>query len=347
MPTQVYRRVLSVDWLISADELKAELPISQELADRVFGWTTTVENILAGRDPRLLVMCRPCSVLDPAASLAHARLMLKWQQQFPNLFLMDGAFVDKPRSRMVSPADWPGFMNDPHRDGSYDTNLGVRLSRQLMIDMVTLGIPLGMEYMDMYAAECFDDLISYAALGARTVSNPKLRQAASGFGMSVGCKNDETGELDGGIRAIQTVMHPQVVPAPHTNNLMSLIRTAGNPYAHLIQRGGTNGPNYDLDGVDEMLTEAGITTGRVIDLSHGNSGKDPRKHLQIAKRVARRIRNGENIVGVSWEGFLVAGRQDHVGIPLNQLVFGQSGTDACNSSDESEEIMEVLNDAAA
>ena len=316
-----------------------ELPISDNAAGLVHQTRQEVAELVHGKDNRLLVIIGPCSIHDPKAALEYASRLLPLRKQYEKeLLIVMRVYFEKPRTTV----GWKGLINDPHLDGTFDINFGLRQARKLLLALNDMGMPASTEFLDMITPQYYADLISWGAIGARTTESQVHRELASGLSCPVGFKNGTDGNLKIAIDAIGAANHPHhflsVTKAGHS----AIVHTAGNPDCHVILRGGKE-PNYSSEHVQaaaEQLTQAGVTPKLMVDFSHANSRKDYRRQMEVAQDVARQIRNGENnIMGVMVESHLVEGRQD------KPECYGQSITDACIGWAQTEELLALLAEA--
>jgi len=295
--------------------------------------------LVHGRDKRLLLIIGPCSIHDPEAALEYARKLLPLRKKYEKeLLIVMRVYFEKPRTTV----GWKGLINDPHLDGTFDINFGLRQARRLLLALNDMGMPASTEFLDMITPQYYADLIAWGAIGARTTESQVHRELASGLSCPVGFKNGTDGNLKIAIDAIGAASHPHhflsVTKAGHS----AIVHTAGNADCHVILRGGKE-PNYDSDHVKaaaEQLTKAGVTPKLMVDCSHANSRKDYTRQMEVAQDVAQQLRAGENnIMGLMVESHLVAGRQD------KPEVYGQSITDACIGWDATEEMLALLAEA--
>ena len=316
-----------------------ELPISDNAAGLVHQTRQEVAELVHGKDNRLLVIIGPCSIHDPKAALEYASRLLPLRKQYEKeLLIVMRVYFEKPRTTV----GWKGLINDPHLDGTFDINFGLRQARKLLLALNDMGMPASTEFLDMITPQYYADLISWGAIGARTTESQVHRELASGLSCPVGFKNGTDGNLKIAIDAIGAANHPHhflsVTKAGHS----AIVHTAGNPDCHVILRGGKE-PNYSSEHVKaaaEQLTQAGVTPKLMVDFSHANSRKDYRRQMEVAQDVARQIRDGENnIMGVMVESHLVEGRQD------KPECYGQSITDACIGWAQTEELLALLAEA--
>ena len=316
-----------------------ELPISDTAADLVHQTRQEIADLVHGRDKRLLLIIGPCSIHDPEAALEYARKLLPLRKKYEKeLLIVMRVYFEKPRTTV----GWKGLINDPHLDGTFDINFGLRQARRLLLALNDMGMPASTEFLDMITPQYYADLIAWGAIGARTTESQVHRELASGLSCPVGFKNGTDGNLKIAIDAIGAASHPHhflsVTKAGHS----AIVHTAGNANCHVILRGGKE-PNYDSDHVKaaaEQLTKAGVTPKLMVDCSHANSRKDYTRQMEVAQDVAQQLRAGENnIMGLMVESHLVAGRQD------KPEVYGQSITDACIGWDATEEMLALLAEA--
>src|SRR5881409_2657111 len=320
--------VESIRPLLPPAILLEELPLS-ETGSVVVGRTRTdVIRILTGEDDRLIVVVGPCSIHDPAAGLDYARRLKQLADELGrDLRLVMRVYFEKPRTTV----GWKGLINDPHLDGSFAINEGLRLARRLLLDLVALGLPSGSEFLDPITPQFTSDLVTCGAIGARTTESQVHRELASGLSMPVGFKNGTDGSIQIAIDAVRAARHPHQFLGVTEQGLCAIVATRGNPDCHVILRGGASCPNYDAVSVQKTaagLVDAGLAPRLMVDTSHGNSDKDYRRQPVAAHDLAEQVAHGENaIFGVMMESFLVDGRQDLKNPAA--LRYGQSITDAC------------------
>lgn len=317
-----------------------ELPVSEKSSEIVHEARNEISDIIHGKDNRLVVIVGPCSIHDPQAAIEYASRLQPLRQRYADeLAIVMRVYFEKPRTTV----GWKGLINDPHLDGSYDINAGLRLARRLLLEINNMGMPASTEFLDMITPQYYADLISWGAIGARTTESQVHRELASGLSCPVGFKNGTDGNLKIAIDAIGAAIHPHhflsVTKAGHS----AIVATEGNPDCHIILRGGKE-PNYSAEHVNnavEQLNKAGFAGHRVmIDLSHANSRKDFSRQPEVAENVAQQIEQGEqNIMGVMIESNIVEGRQD------KPVVYGQSITDACIGWETTEKVLERLSQA--
>ena len=287
-----------------------------------------VKDILHRRSERLLVVIGPCSIHDPAAAVAYAeKLSQERKKHQEDLEILMRVYFEKPRTTV----GWKGLINDPHLDGSFVINEGLRRARRILLDLAELGLPAGCEFLDPISPQFTSDLVSWGAIGARTTESQVHRELASGLSMPVGFKNGTDGGVQIAIDAVRAATHPHQFLGVTEQGLCAIVATRGNPDCHVILRGGASGPNYDAASVQKTaaaLIDAGLAPRLMVDTSHGNSDKDYRKQPIAAHDLAEQVAHGEHaIFGVMMESFLVDGRQDLKNPAA--LRYGQSVTDAC------------------
>lgn len=330
-------RIKDIKEVTSPARLHEELPITDKASETVYRTRQTIQKVLNGSDDRLLVIVGPCSIHDPEAARDYAKkLKLLIDELAGELLIVMRVYFEKPRSTV----GWKGLINDPHLDGSFQINEGLRLARKLLLDLAKTGIPAGTEYLDVVSPQYVTDLISWGAIGARTTESQVHRELASGLSCPVGFKNATNGSLDAAMAAVISASKPHHFLSLTMNGHSAIFSTTGNPDCHIILRGGKK-PNYDAQSVNETankLAQAGLRPQMMIDCSHGNSSKDPEQQRLVARNVAEQIAAGDKrIIGVMLESHLVAGRQDV--IPDTPLIYGQSITDACMGWEESEQLL--------
>ena len=316
-----------------------ELPISDAAADLVHQTRQEIADLVHGRDKRLLLIIGPCSIHDPEAALEYARKLLPLRKKYEKeLLIVMRVYFEKPRTTV----GWKGLINDPHLDGTFDINFGLRQARRLLLALNDMGLPASTEFLDMITPQYYADLISWGAIGARTTESQVHRELASGLSCPVGFKNGTDGNLKIAIDAIGAASHPHHFLSVTKAGQSAIVHTVGNADCHVILRGGKE-PNYDSGHVKaaaEQLTKAGVTPKLMVDCSHANSRKDYTRQMEVAQDVAQQLRAGENnIMGLMVESHLVAGRQD------KPEVYGQSITDACIGWDATEEMLALLAEA--
>ena len=342
MPTTADVRIRSTRPLISPAILEDELPLSDQAAASVNAARRAVARVVTGEDDRLLAIVGPCSVHDPVAALEYARRLAPLAQRLaPDLLVVMRVYFEKPRTVV----GWKGLINDPALDGSFQINRGLRLARQLLLDVTEVGLPIATEFLDTTLGQYYADLISWGAIGARTVESQIHRELASGLSMPVGFKNRTDGDLQVAVDAILSAQHPHCFPSLTHQGAPAVLTTSGNEHGHLVLRGGSRvGPNFEAPHIAEakaLLKQAGAPEAILVDCSHANSGKRFDRQPAVADNVAQQIAGGEKaIIGVMLESHLVGGAQKVE--PGKPLTYGQSITDGCLAFDDVVPVLEGL-----
>jgi len=321
-------RISQLKPLIPPAILMEEVPISEAVSSLVSRTREDVAKVLAGQDPRLVVIVGPCSIHDPEAGLDYAQRLAGLAAEVrDDLLVIMRVYFEKPRTIV----GWKGLINDPHLDGSFAINEGLRKARRFLLDVNALGLPAGTEFVDPITPQFIADLVSWGAIGARTSESQVHRELASGLSMPVGFKNGTDGAVQGAIDAVRSAAHPHQFLSVTKQSVAAIVVTNGNPQCHVILRGGTSGPNFSAahaKTVSADLERAGLAPRLMIDCSHANSGKDHRRQPGVAHDIAAQIAAGSSsIFGIMMESFLADGRQSVS--PGTPLVYGQSITDAC------------------
>jgi len=337
-------RIDSLRPLLPAAILLEEIPISSEHEAFVAGKRAEVARILRGDDDRLLVVVGPCSVHDTAAALEYAeRLHGEAERLAADLLVVMRVYFEKPRTTV----GWKGLINDPHLDGTFQINTGLRLARGLLRDLADRKVAAGCEFLDTISPQFTADLVTWGAIGARTTESQVHRELASGLSVPVGFKNGTGGSVKLAVDAVRAARDPHHFLSVTKQGLAAIVATRGNPECHVILRGASSGPNYDVESVARTvaLLEAVDAEPRVmVDCSHGNSRKDHRRQPEVAGDIAARIAAGDrSIFGLMLESHLVGGRQDY--LPGAPMTYGQSITDACLAWDETIPVLETLAEA--
>ncbi len=336
-------RVKEIKELVPPSHVLREFPVSETAAKLTYETRDAIHRILHGADDRLLVIMGPCSIHDVKAAREYAgKLRAEKERMAGDLLVVMRVYFEKPRTTV----GWKGLINDPNLDGSFRINEGLRIARQLLLDLNDMGMPVGCEYLDMITPQYIADLVSWGAIGARTTESQIHRELASGLSCPVGFKNGTDGNTRIAVDAIRAAQAPHhflsVTKAGHS----AIVSTSGNEDCHIILRGGAR-PNYDAASVDaaaRSLAESGVPARLMVDFSHGNSSKKPENQVDVARDVAGQIAGGEaRIFGVMLESHLKAGRQDLV--PGKELVYGMSITDGCIGWEDSRKVLETLADA--
>jgi 3-deoxy-7-phosphoheptulonate synthase len=340
-------RILETTLLNSPDAITSEIALTERSAELVTRARTETQEVIHGRDRRLLVIVGPCSIHEPAAALEYAARLSRLRDRVAKeLLIVMRVYFEKPRTTV----GWKGLINDPHLDGTFDIPTGIRRARTLLRDLAEMGIPSATELLDPIIPQYIADLVTWTAIGARTTESQTHREMASGLSMPVGFKNGTDGSLGVAINAMITASRTHSFLGIDGSGRVGVVRTAGNPNTHLVLRGGHQGPNYAADAVFRasiQCRQAGINSRILIDASHDNSGKNHERQPDVLTEVGGQVRGGsEHVLGVMIESNLVAGRQELRS--KSDLVYGQSITDACIDFPTTERaLLELANDAAA
>ena len=335
-------RITEVRPLIPPAILLEELPITERISNVVSDARQAIGAAVLGRDPRLVVIAGPCSIHDTKAALEYAeRLHTLAQRYKDHLIVAMRSYFEKPRTSV----GWKGLINDPDLDESYHINKGLRLARQLLLDVNDMGLPTASEFLDTQVPQHIADLTSWVAIGARTTESQVHRELASGLSMPVGFKNGTDGNTQTAVDAVVAARSPHWFPSVTKQGVSAIFQTTGNDTCHVILRGGTRtGPNYDAEHVAKVcakLAAKGLRETVMVDCSHGNSLKDPAKQAEVAASIAEQVASGSwRIFGTMIESHLVEGRQDYA--PGRNAMYGQSITDACISLAQTEPLLEQL-----
>jgi len=328
--------------LITPWILAEELPLNGQHAATIAGARRGIENILSGKDKRVLAVVGPCSVHDPDALLEFAAAFKSACEPLEDAILpVLRVYFEKPRTVV----GWKGLISDPDLDGSFHINKGLHLARKVLLDVATLGLPAASEFLDTTLGQYYAELVSLGAIGARTVESQIHRELASGLSMPVGFKNGTTGQIGVAIDAIRSAQHEHWFPSLTKEGTPAILKSRGNPHSYLILRGGTStGPNYraeDVHAAAVALAGQQLTPSLIVDCSHGNSEKDPARQAQVMSSLCEQIEQGQNAIrGIMLESNLMGGTQKVVaGEPLN---YGQSITDACLSLEETTPLLQQL-----
>ena len=336
-------RIREIKELNPPAHVMREFAATPEVSATVYETRRALHRILHGMDDRLIVIVGPCSIHDPKAALEYAnRLKVERDRLSADLEIVMRVYFEKPRTTV----GWKGLINDPDLDGSFNINKGVRVARELLLQINSLGLPAGCEYLDMITPQYIADLVSWGAIGARTTESQVHRELASGLSCPVGFKNGTDGNVKIAVDAIKAASQPHHFLSVTKGGHSAIVSTAGNEDCHVILRGGKT-PNYDAASVDaagQDMAKSGLAQRIMIDASHANSSKNPENQPRVMQDVAQQMERGESrIAGVMVESHLVAGRQDHV--PGQPLVYGQSITDGCIDWDSTRDVLQRLADA--
>ena len=321
--------IASNEALITPDRLKSEIKLQGTAATSVQKARQAIFSILDRKDSRLFIVVGPCSIHDVDAALDYARRLQALAAKVADtLYLVMRVYFEKPRTSI----GWKGLINDPYLDDSFKIEDGLRKGRKLLIDIAELGLPTSTEALDPISPQYLQDVIAWSAIGARTTESQTHREMSSGLSSAIGFKNGTDGGLMVAVNAMQSESNPHRFLGINEQGQVSVVTTKGNPYAHVVLRGGSNGPNFDSVHVaqcEQALRKGGVSTNIMIDCSHANSSKDPNMQPLVLKDVTHQILEGnKSIIGVMLESNINAGNQS---IPqdLSKLKYGVSVTDAC------------------
>lgn len=332
------------DVLVTPESLSQELPVSEKALEAISQARKTISDIIHRRDHRMLVVCGPCSIHDIDAAKEYAlRLKELHESSKDTLFIVMRVYFEKPRTT----TGWKGLINDPHIDGTFDIETGLRKARELLIWLAELELPVATEALDPISPQYLAELFSWSAIGARTSESQTHREMASGLSMPVGFKNGTDGSLGIAINALKSAASGHRFMGINKQGQVSIIATSGNPDGHIILRGGKQ-PNYDSVCVSECeleLQDAGLTAGLVVDCSHANSSKDYRRQTLVAQNVVNQILEGnQSIIGIMLESHLNAGNQNANGKTPEELEYGVSITDGCIDWQSTENLITQTRD---
>ncbi|MGF1755094.1 3-deoxy-7-phosphoheptulonate synthase [Vibrio makurazakiensis] len=322
-------------------ELGSAHPITDDVAERIANSRRQIEDILTGRDDRLLVIVGPCSVHDTDAALDYAERLSAIQEQYKDeLFVVMRTYFEKPRTVV----GWKGLITDPNLDGSYALETGLNKARKLLLDINKLGLATATEFLDMITGQYIADLITWGAIGARTTESQIHREMASALSCPVGFKNATNGNVKIAIDAIRAAQASHYFYSPDKNGRMTVYRTSGNPYGHIILRGGDKGTNFDSESVADackQLEQFDLPQRLVVDFSHANCQKQHRKQIDVAADICEQIKSGKNqVAGIMAESFIEEGNQPMTDI--NNLEYGKSITDPCLSWNDTAKMLDML-----
>jgi 3-deoxy-7-phosphoheptulonate synthase len=334
-------RIREIRELLPPSHVLREFPASELTAQTTFETRQAIHRILHGADDRLLAIVGPCSIHDVRAAREYAeRLKREKERLAADLLVVMRVYFEKPRTTV----GWKGLINDPFLDGSFRINEGLRTARQLLIDLNELGMPAGVEYLDMITPQYIADLVAWGAIGARTTESQVHRELASGLSCPVGFKNGTDGNLKIAVDAVRTSQHPHSFLSVTKGGHSAIVSTLGNEDTHIILRGGNGKPNFDAPSVENACKElaaAGLAQRVMIDFSHANSSKQYQRQCEVGCDVAAQVAAGDKrIFGVMIESHLKGGRQDLV--PGKELVYGVSITDGCIGWEETVPVLESL-----
>lgn len=331
--------VASQKVLVAPAALRDMVQVSDEIYDRVAETRSTIEAILDRADHRLIVVVGPCSIHDVDAAMDYARRLKALSDQVNDaLYIVMRVYFEKPRTTV----GWKGLINDPHLDDSFDIEAGLTIGRTLLRDILELGLPTATEALDPITPQYLQDLISWSAIGARTTESQTHREMASGLSSAVGFKNGTDGSLDVAVNAMKSVCNPHRFLGINSDGKVSVFETRGNPYGHVVLRGGATGPNYDSVHIalcEQALEKAGLPRNIMVDCSHANSEKNPELQPLVADNVANQILEGnQSIIGLMLESHIHAGNQS-IPADLADLKYGVSITDGCIDWETTETLL--------
>ena len=336
-------KISSMKELISPSELIKQLPMTEDAINTVVKTRSDIINILNGKDKRLLLIVGPCSIHDINSAHEYAKKLLKIKEKVEkNILVIMRVYFEKPRTVI----GWKGLINDPDLDNSFDINKGIKIARKLLINLAESGIPAGHEYLDLISPQYISDVICWGAIGARTTESQSHRELASGLSCPVGFKNGTNGSIQIAVDAIKAASKAHNFLSVTKEGKSAIFSTRGNKDCHIILRGGKtiNYQQKDVTDVSDLLIKNKLSNNIMIDASHANSQKDHAKQRIVIQDISDQISKGNNsICGVMLESNLIEGRQD-IG-KKEDLVYGQSITDACIGWNETEELIEMLNNA--
>lgn len=334
-------RIRKIQPLISPALLLEEMPVADAARTSIDKHRQGVSDILQGKDDRLVVVVGPCSIHDVDAAMDYAtKLRQSAKELEDDLLIVMRVYFEKPRTT----TGWKGLINDPFLDGSFQINKGLRLARQVLLDINTLGLPAGVEFLDTISPQFLADLVTWGAIGARTTECQLHRELASGMSMPIGFKNGTSGNVKIATDAVVAAKHPHCFLSVSTQGLSAIVTTKGNPDCHIILRGGDAGPNYDAHHVDQAVAQSkssGLNGKVMVDCSHGNSKKIHTNQPLVAKDIGSQISAGnKDICGVMLESHVNGGNQKV--IPNEELKYGVSITDACMDWDMTAAVLKEL-----
>jgi len=331
--------VAAFDAMPTPEEIHARLPITDKAAKTVTHGRTLLRNILDRKDHRLFVVVGPCSIHDPVAGMDYARRLHALQAEVGDtLQLIMRVYFEKPRTTV----GWKGYINDPFMDDSFRIDIGMQKARQFLLDIAELGLPTGTEALDPISPQYYGDLITWTAIGARTTESQTHREMSSGLSTPVGFKNATNGDLSVAVNAILSASRPHSFLGINGTGKVAIVRTKGNPYGHVVLRGGDGRPNYDTVSVsiaEQAMVKAKLPANIVVDCSHANSSKKPELQPLVMADVVNQVRGGnKSLLGVMIESNIEAGNQP-IPADLSQLKYGCSVTDGCVAWDTTEKMI--------
>ncbi|MGY8770416.1 MAG: 3-deoxy-7-phosphoheptulonate synthase [Pirellulales bacterium] len=331
--------VRQTEKLIAPNEIKAEIPVTEATQNFVYESREQIKKILSGEDDRMIVVVGPCSIHDPKAAMVYAKKLKKVADQVKDrIFIVMRVYFEKPRTTV----GWKGLINDPHLNDTFDITSGFRIARQLLSDIAELGLPAASEALEPVSPQYIADLISLASIGARTTESPTHRQMASGLSMPVGYKNGTDGSFQIALDAMTAAGSPHSFLGIDSEGATCVVRSNGNPWGHLILRGGRSGPNFESDKIKEAVDQLGtcnLPARLLVDCSHANSSKDhSRQKIVWRSLLDQRTSGNDSIIGMMLESNLEEGNQKLVD-DITQLKNGVSITDACINWEDTEMLL--------
>lgn len=333
--------ITNIESAITPAALKSEFPITEAGSETVFQSRRTINNILTGSDDRLLAIIGPCSIHSPEAALDYAERLLRLHKLYSDkVFIVMRVYFEKPRTTI----GWRGMIIDPDLDGSYNINNGLRQARKLLVKITDMGLPTASEMLDPIIPQFISDLISWAAVGARTTESQTHRNMVSGLSMPVGFKNGTDGSIQTAIDALQSAINPHSFLGIDEDGKICVLHTSGNPSVHLILRGGRQGPNYYEEFVEdavELMNASGLNPALLVDCSHANSAKKPDKQMRVLRSLMDQRKRHREIKGFMLESNLFPGKQSIPGDPRD-LKYGVSITDGCVGWETTEEMLNFV-----
>ena len=330
--------------LVTPEQLKRALLMSTQVHDMVADSRKVIQDILDRKDHRLFVVVGPCSIHDPVAAMDYARRLKGLAAELADtLYIVMRVYFEKPRTTV----GWKGLINDPHMDDSFKIEEGLHIGRQLLLDILELGLPTSTEALDPISPQYLQDLISWSAIGARTTESQTHREMASGLSSPVGFKNGTDGGLTVATNALNSVAKPHRFLGINSAGQVSVFTTRGNRYGHIVLRGGSSGPNYDSVHIrlcEQALDKAGVPRNIMVDCSHANSNKQPELQPLVVENVANQILEGnQSIVAVMIESHINAGSQS-IPANLDELAYGVSVTDGCIDWETTAQCLRAMRD---
>lgn len=334
-------RIIGTKEVIAPKSAMDRFPISEQASELVFSMRRQVGEIVAGEDPRLLIIVGPCSIHDPNSALEYAHRLKETARQYESdLCVLMRVYFEKPRTSI----GWKGLLNDPHLDGSFRINEGLLVARKLLSDISNVQLGIATEYLDPITPQYLGDFVSWSAIGARTTESQIHRQLASGLSCPVGFKNTTQGDIKPAAHAVKSAFYPHRFLSVTKSGDAAIFATSGNSDCHIVLRGGGGKANYDNNSIRsacDILRDEGLNHRVMVDMSHDNSKQDFRNQLEVCHSLCDQLRSGEScIMGTMIESHLIEGRQDIAN--GRNLVYGQSVTDACLGWDETQKCLEDL-----